>query len=231
MKKLIILSLTFLLLGCNACIVHMNGSSVIIKGSGVDTNIFKPTNKKINSDFKVLMAGRLLKNKGVYEYLEASKIVKKRGFNIEFLLAGAVDDNPNSISDEELNDIKKSKHLSYLGFQKNIFQVLENVNIAVLPSYYGEGMPRFLLEASSCGKAIVTTNIEGCRECIINNETGILVPPKNAKSLADAIIKLYRDRIKLEKFSYNARLYALNNFDINSVTEKHLKIYNSFNND
>ena len=177
------------------------------------------------------MAGRLLKNKGVYEYLEASKIVKKRGFNIEFLLAGSVDDNPNSISNEELNNIKKSKDLNFLGLQKNIFQVLENVNIAVLPSYYGEGMPRFLLEAASCGKAIVTTNIVGCRDCIINNETGILVPPKNAKSIADAIIELYRDKIKLEKFSNNARLYALDNFDIKSVTEKHLKIYNSFNND
>ena len=77
----------------------------------------------------------------------------------------------------------------------------------------------------------MTTNIEGCKECIINNVTGILVPPKNAKSLADAIIELYRDRIKLERFNSNARSYALDNFDINSVTEKHLKIYNSLKND
>ena len=103
-------------------------------------------------------------------------------------------------------------------------KILNSALIVVLPSYR-EGFPKVLIEAAACGRPSITTNVPGCRDAVINNYTGILIPVKNSIILAKEIEKLLNDKVKIKKMSNNARKYALQNFDVNEVVRKHIKIY------
>ena len=199
--------------------------NIIIRGSGVSLNEYyykKIKNYKIPN---ILMASRLLIDKGLLDYVEAAKILKKK-MKVNFLLAGQIDyDNPSAISSSTLNHWIKKKYIKYVGFSNNIKNYLNISCIAVLPSYR-EGFPKFLIEASAIGRAIVTTNVPGCRDAIINKKTGILVNPKKPKDLAKAIEYLLTNNKIMKKMGINGANYAKKNFDIKDVVSKHINIYN-----
>ena len=198
----------------------------LIKGSGVDLNKFVPRNEN-EEPLIVLMHSRLLIDKGVREYVEAAKEIRKLDASPRFILAGSLDPaNPASISPEELNQWVTNKFIEYWGHCSDMHHIIPKCAIVVLPSYR-EGMPKSLMEAAACGRPIVTTDAAGCRDAIINGKTGLIVPIKDPLSLQRAILLLLKDKKKREIFGRAARVLAVEQFDINIVIKEHLAIYSS----
>lgn len=198
--------------------------TVLIPGSGVDLKQFDfqplPLKNKI-----VLMACRLLADKGVYEFHKSAQLLKEKYSDVRFVLVGGIDpDNPASLTEQELNEWVQKGDLEWWGHQSNMPEVLSQATIVVLPSYR-EGMPKVLLEAQALGRPIVTTDVPGCREAIENGKTGFLAQVKDEHSLANAIEKMIiNDELCLE-FSRNARALAEHKFDIKQVVKTHMNIY------
>jgi len=209
-----------------------NFKKFLIGGSGINLNEYKPqkqlnSSNGPNSKIIVFMAARLLIDKGVNEFDQAAKILHEKGVNAQFILAGAIDlDNPNSLDSEDIKVIEQSKNIQLVGHLKDIKPTLFKCDIACLPSYR-EGFPKFLIEAAASGKAIVTSDIPGCRDAIIAGETGVLVKVKDANSLANGIEALITNSTLRMEMGYKGRLFAEENFDINNVINSHLNIYNS----
>lgn len=198
--------------------------TVLIPGSGVDLQQFDiqplPLRNKI-----VLMACRLLADKGVYEFHKSVLLLKERYPDVRFVLVGGIDpDNPASLTEQELNEWVQKGDLEWWGHQSNMPEVLSQATVVVLPSYR-EGMPKVLLEAQALGRPIVTTDVPGCREAIENNKTGFLVTVKDEQSLANAIEKLITNDDLCLEFGHNARLLAEQKFDIKQVVNTHIHIY------
>ena len=195
--------------------------SFIIKGSGVDLKKFKPSNyypdKKI-----VILPSRIVKSKGVLEFIEAAKLLKGQS---RFIICGSLDlEAKDKISLKTINKHIRENNIEYWGFKKNMANIYKSCSIVVLPSYR-EGLPKALCEASACGKAIVTTNVPGCKDAIINNQTGILVPPRDFFSLAVAIKRLLNDKKLCISMGIKGRINAEKNFNIQKVVESHINIY------
>ena len=196
----------------------------LIRGSGVDLSQYEYNEEK-NENIKVSMACRLLKDKGVFEYIDAVKILKQKLPNVEFELYGDIDiHNPASLINEDVEKIKKDGFVNVYGFSSDIEKVFCDSNIIVLPSYR-EGLPKVLIEAAACGRAIVTTDVPGCRDAIEPNITGLLCKVKDSKSLASMIEKLILDKDLRNSMGKEGRKLAEQEFDINKVVEKHFDIY------
>ena len=196
---------------------------VLIPGSGVSLEkyVFVPESKTLN----VLMASRLLRDKGVFEFIKASNRVKEVLPNAKFILTGAFDkEHPESISEQELKDALESSPVKYIGYTNSIYQEICNCNVAVLPSYR-EGLPRFLIEAAASGRASISTDAPGCSDVIDNNITGLLVPIKNFEALADAIILLLSDENIRYEMAKNARKKAEKIYSLNDAIKAHLDLY------
>ena len=198
--------------------------STLIRGSGVDLSQYEYIEEN-NENIKVSMACRLLKDKGVFEYIEAAKSLKQKLPNVEFELYGDIDiHNPASLTLEDIQKIKKDGFVKVYGFSSDIAKVFSDSNIIVLPSYR-EGLPKVLIEAAACGRAVVTTDVPGCRDAIEPNITGLLCKVKDSKSLASMIEKLLMDENFRNSMGIEGRKLAQQEFDINKVVEKHFEIY------
>jgi glycosyltransferase involved in cell wall biosynthesis len=196
----------------------------IIRGAGVDLSKYSYIEEN-NENIKVSMACRLLKDKGVFEYIEAAKLLKQKLSNVEFELYGDIDShNPASLTPTDIENIKKDGFVNVYGFSSDIAKVFNESNILLLPSYR-EGLPKVLIEAAACGRAVVTTDVPGCRDAIEPNHTGLLCKVRDSKSLADAIEKLILDEVLRNKMGKAGRKLAEKEFDINKVVEKHFEIY------
>ena len=199
---------------------------VLIKGSGADLSVYTCIPETQKADVIVSMACRLLREKGVYEYIDAARLVKKQFPNTKFLLIGTPDlDNPNTVKQDEIDSWVDEGIIEYLGQRNDIPSIFSNSNIITLPSFYGEGVPKVLIEAAACGRAIVTTTNPGCKDAIIDGETGLAVPPMNSKLLADAITELIKTPSKRISMGLKARLFAEQEFDVKAVVKTHLAIY------
>jgi glycosyltransferase involved in cell wall biosynthesis len=209
-------------------------SIFLIKGgSGVNLNVYKYFPIPIGPPIVVLPA-RLLKDKGVIEFIEAVKILKEIKTVIDikarFVLVGNIDiDNPSSLTKEEVDNFKNDNIVEFWGFNNKMVDVFHLSTIIVLPSYR-EGLPKVLIEAAAIGRPIVTTDVPGCRETVLDNITGLLVKVKDPKSLSEAILHLLENPQKISEMSLAARNYALKSFDINFVINDHLDIYSSLMN-
>ncbi len=195
-----------------------------IRGSGADLTTYnvEPEPNVIS----VVMAARLLKEKGVYQFVDAARTLKQRGLDVTFKLVGEPDPgNPNTVTQQELDLWRNEGCIELLGFRQDINQVFAQSNIVVLPSFYGEGLPKVLIEAAACGRAVVTTENPGCLEAIEVNQTGFAVPIKDSIALANAIEKLVVNAELRYQFGRAGRLLAEREFDVDSVVSKHLLIY------
>jgi glycosyltransferase involved in cell wall biosynthesis len=176
----------------------------------------------------VLMASRLLNSKGVYEYISACKKLKKLYPNWNFVLAGDPDlDSPDCVNKQDLQLALTNTGIEWVGHQINISSILETAKIFVLPSYYNEGFPKVLIEASASGCAIITTDLAGCRDAVNSGETGILIAPKDTNKLISAIQFFIDNQIEQSIFAKSAYEYAQNNFSITTVFEKYIEVYES----
>jgi len=126
-----------------------------------------------NNKVRILFTARMIKEKGVFEVIEAANILKEKYKDkIEFLLCGGLDDNPNAISKETMKSICNESYIQWLGYRTDIKDLLEKSHIMAFPSYYKEGLPKSLIEACAIGRPIVTTDSIGCRDAVINGFNG-----------------------------------------------------------
>lgn len=198
----------------------------IIPGSGVNLKKFEPKMNKNKSPF-ILMASRILVDKGIIEYCEASKIFKENSDNeLSFKLAGPIDpDSPTSINEYDLVTLCKENGVEYLGNRKDIQDLLASALLFIFPSYYPEGIPKVLIEAAACGTPVITTNHPGCRDAVLNNITGIILDSRDSQDISKAINLLVKDKEKIKKMSLASRRFAEEYFDELDVIESHYKIY------
>ena len=187
---------------------------MVVSGSGVNTNYFRPLSKPVsNVKFTFLFVGRLLYDKGIKEYIEASRLLRKWAPDAECQVVGDLAvANPNAVPKSQFFKWIERHYIRYFGTASDVRPFLKKCDVLVLPSYR-EGMPRAILEALAMGKPIITTDVPGCREAICQN-TGMLVPVKESEALAQAMLQFYhKDAKDVERMGEAARLRALNIFD------------------
>jgi glycosyltransferase involved in cell wall biosynthesis len=201
---------------------------VIIKGSGVDIEKYYESDFPPFDRIKILLPSRMLWDKGVKELREASNILKVKYNNkVQFILSGLADeDNKAGVPASYLKDWEDGTYVNWIGYQKNMVEVYQDSHIVVLPSYR-EGMPKSLLEACAIGRAVVTTNAIGCKECVDEGFNGFKVPVYSSKELANVLEKLIINHELIKQMGHNSRIKAEKEFDVKNVIEKHLEIYNS----
>jgi glycosyltransferase involved in cell wall biosynthesis len=197
---------------------------IMIPGSGVNLSRFSVKSLPSSTPV-VVMVSRLLRDKGVIEFVEAANLLKMRGVQASFLLVGDPDPgNPTSIEAVDLVRWRTAGVVDVLGQRDDIADVFAQSHLVVLPSYR-EGLPKVLLEAAACGRAVVTTDVPGCRDAIDPGVTGILVPVRNAFALADAIQDLINDPVRCKTMGEAGRIMAEKVFDVRQVVASHLHIY------
>lgn len=205
--------------------LDINPSKVcLICGSGVDLNEYQysvePTGKPI-----VIFVARLVADKGIREFIDASQIIHSNGIEVDFWVVGDLDGgNPASITKAEMVSWKKLPNVKVIGFQKNISSLYSKSNIVCLPSYR-EGLPKCLIEAAACGRAVVITDVPGCRDAIEANKTGLLVSTNNAVALSAAIEYLIENPDERKNMGAAGRTLAEKEFSIEKIVAEHMKIY------
>jgi glycosyltransferase involved in cell wall biosynthesis len=202
----------------------ISASQVVrIRGSGVDLSDWSPHPLPVGVPI-VLMASRLLVDKGVREFIDAARAL--RGvIEARFVLVGDVDSgNPTSVRRDYLLSYVDSGVIEWWGKRDDMQHVLAASHVVVLPSYR-EGLPKVLIEAAAVGRAVVTTDVPGCRDAIIDGCTGLLVAPRDAVALATAIRSLVNDPQQLHAFGVAGRELAEKAFDVRDVISTHLQLY------
>jgi len=202
-------------------IVSMNNAHVV-NGSGVniDRFPFEPLDSKATV---FLLIARLLKDKGIQEYLEAAAKVKKKYPDAVFQLMGPSDPSPNAFPISALKPYIEDGTISYISEQDDVRPYLRDCQIYVLPSYH-EGLPRTVIEAMSTGRPIITTDAPGCRDTIIKGEQGYMVPVKNSEALADAMLRMITNRSSWIEMGKSGRQRAEELFNVTKVNETILNI-------
>ena len=199
---------------------------VLIPGSGVDISAYEAAARSV-PDSIVLLPARLLADKGVHEFVDAAQRLRWPGSTWRFVLAGEADgSNPSAITSAQVAQWVDEGIVEWWGHCSDMPNIFAQAAIVCLPSYR-EGMPKALLEATACGRPVVTTDVIGCREAIIDGETGILVPVRDAEALAQALLRLMNDPALRERMGAAGRERAIREFDIRAVVAKHLAIYAS----
>jgi glycosyltransferase involved in cell wall biosynthesis len=206
--------------------VAVPARTVLIRGSGVDVRRFQPSPEPEGPPV-VLMASRMLWDKGVAELVEAARLLRTAGGPpCRFVLAGDPDvANPRSVPAAQLEAWQREGVLEWWGHQRDMPAVMRQAALVVFPSFYREGVPKVLLEACAAGRAIITTDLPGCREVVRHGENGLLVPPRDIRALAEAIAALLADPALRERMGRAGRIRAVEEFSETSVVDATLRLY------
>ncbi len=196
--------------------------AVKVDGSGVDMNRFQFEEPSKEPAF--LMVSRIIREKGVFEYAEAAKIVKSKYPNATFKIIGAYDSSIGAIKPEELLPYTKDGTIKVLAEVKDIVATLKEARFFVLPTYYYEGIPRTILEAMASGRFIITTDWRGCREAIQDGVSGYLIPPKDSNALANTMIRAIENPEFIQKAIISSFIRCKEFYDVNVVNKKMLAI-------
>jgi lipopolysaccharide/colanic/teichoic acid biosynthesis glycosyltransferase/glycosyltransferase involved in cell wall biosynthesis len=197
----------------------------MIRGSGVDLQAFHPETEGTREMPVIVLGARMLWHKGIGEFVEAARILRKQGVRARCVLVGKADpDNPASLSDEQLARWHEEGIVEWWGHREDMPHVLMHADVVVLPSY-AEGLPKILLEACACGKPVVATSVDGCREIIKDEENGLLVPPKDAAALASAMIRLVSDAELRRRMGQRGREIVARAYSKEQVARETLAVY------
>jgi len=188
----------------------------LLHGSGVNLDRF--TVQPLPETFGLLCIARLIKDKGVVEYLDACRLIKQAHPEVRCLLVGPFDSNPSAITPQELQAYIDDGVIEYFGEQSDVIPYIAQCSVYVLPSYR-EGTPKTVLEAMACGRAVITTDAPGCRETVENNTNGYLVPVKDVPAIAAAAKTLISNRTLLESMAKEGRRLAETRFDVKAVNK------------
>lgn len=188
--------------------------SKLLPGSGVDTEIFYPVPLVSSERLRITLISRLLWEKGIKEYEEAAFIIKSKGYDVEFYLFGFTDNTQGSVTLNDLEELTLRGNIIYGGRTDNVFEEIRYSHCVILPTFYNEGTPRILLESASMGRPIITTDTKGCRDVIIDGESGFLCNPRDSVDLANQIEKILKMSAReLTDFGLKGREKILSNYD------------------
>ena len=201
-----------------------SNESVLIHGSGVDLSAYSMQSLSVGLPI-VLLAARLLEDKGVREFVRAAELVNVSTPRARFVLVGEPDPlNPATVKQQELDQWKLNGVVEMWGYRDDMNTVLSSATVVVLPSYR-EGFPKVLIEAAACGRAVITTDVPGCRDAIEDGVTGLLAPVRDAEMLANKISFLLDNPGCCEDMGIAGRRRAEEMFDVKQVVAKHMHIY------
>lgn len=201
------------------------GKIVLIPGSGVDTDALQPMPEP-EGPITYGFAGRLLTDKGIRALVAAHDIVRSQGLETRLLIAGNPDPaNPASVSAEEVDEWTRRPGITWLGHVKDISSLWRQCHFAILPSHR-EGLPGSLMEAAACGRAMIATDAPGCREIVIDNQTGLLVPIEDPTALAQAISKLATSPDLRARYAGAARELVVNKLSAKIIGQQTVQLYN-----
>lgn len=199
----------------------------IINGSGVDVEKFRPANQgKFEGKTKnIIFPARLLKDKGIYEFIEAAHMTRKVHPEAVFALVGSIDEgNPSSITNDELKTWQEEGIVEWWGWQHDMVRVYHQAFIVCLPSYR-EGLATSLLEAAACGVPIIATDVPGCKEIVRHKETGYLVPARNAQELAGSIIYAIEHQVLLAEMGKKGRELIIRSYSQETINANTYSFY------
>ena len=201
--------------------------ATLIRGSGVDLERLRPAPEPDGIPV-VMLASRLLWDKGVGEFVEAAEWLLKAGVGARFVIVGEPDpENHSSIPLSQLHAWRKDGYVEWWGKREDMPATLAQSHIVCLPSYYGEGVPKVLLEAAAAGRAIVTTDMPGCREAVTDGENGLLVTTRDVPALVSALESLIQDPMRRIAMGLNGRRRAEREFGEDQVIDRTLAVYRS----
>jgi glycosyltransferase involved in cell wall biosynthesis len=200
----------------------------LIKGVGIDLEKFNFPERKANSEITFILVARMLKDKGISEFITASKIVTLKYPKCRFILAGDIDkENPASFKREELIGELNGTQIEWLGHRADVIELLQISDVMVFPSYR-EGLPKSLIEAAAMGLPIITTDAIGCKECVEEGINGYLVPVGSTKLLADKMIKFLENPSLIQKMGKASRLKAEHEYSLSMIIEKTFELYDQY---
>jgi glycosyltransferase involved in cell wall biosynthesis len=194
---------------------------VRLAGTGIDLCEY-PSSPAPPGPLRLLLIARLLREKGIAEYVEAARLVKSRWPECIFELLGPFDSNPGAIFRRQIEEWQEEGVIAYLGETSDVRPFLSACSVYVLPSYR-EGMPRTILEALATGRAVITTRVPGCRETVIEGVNGYLVPPRDPAALAGTIGRFVADSALSAKMGAASRRLAEERFDVRRVNRTMLE--------
>jgi len=183
-----------------------------------------PYSKVQTNIIKFIFVGRLLAEKGIFEYVKAAQIIKKEFPKVDFIVLGGLDTlNPGGLKQVELDSLLKDDIITYVGYVNNVYEWIKHSSVFVLPSYR-EGFPRSTQEAMAIGRAVITTNVAGCRETVIDGINGFLIPPFKIDELVTSMKKFIQNPKLIEQMGYESYKIAKDKFDAKKVNDKIIKI-------
>jgi glycosyltransferase involved in cell wall biosynthesis len=202
-------------------------NTVLIRGAGVDLETFSPAALEPAGTPVVILPSRMLWNKGVKEFVEAARLLRAEGVKARFVMVGDTDSaSPSGMPRQQLAAWHEEGVIEWWGRVEEMVSVYQGATVVCLPSHGGEGVPKSLLEAAACGRAIVTTNVPGCRDVVHDNVNGLLVPAKNVTELATAIRRLLENPILRSRMGIAGREIASREFSEQLVVQNTLLLYN-----
>lgn len=193
--------------------------AVLVAGSGVDLETFSASPPP-TSPVTFLMMARLIEEKGVREFIDAGRIVRGQDPSVRLVLLGDIDENPRSLRREEIEAAVREGVIEWPGEVHDVRPWLQEASVFVLPSYYGEGVPRSILEAMACGRPVITTRMPGCRDTVEEEVNGMLVPPRDVAALARAMEQFRADPASIVRMGSASRRLAEDRFDVNAVNDR-----------
>ncbi|WOE30899.1 glycosyltransferase family 4 protein [Acinetobacter sp. SAAs470] len=207
-------------------IYHRKDSIHVLGGIGLKLEDYPYSLWDTTSNISFVIIGRLLVEKGIYEYLAAAKIVKLKYPNTSFKVIGALDtQNPSGLTQQELNQVIQSGIIEYKDFTNQIAEELKNTSVFVLPSYR-EGVPRSTQEAMAIGRPVITTDVPGCRDTVKDGINGFLIPKWDVQTLANKMIYFIENPEQINIMGQQSYLIAQKKFDVIKVNKKLLSILN-----
>ena len=196
------------------------------KGSGIDLDEFAYVPQSAEGKVHVIFTARMLKEKGVLDLISAARQLEKEYKDkADFWLCGGLSPNPKALQETELKSLCDGQYIQWLGLRNDIKELLGKSHIVAFPSYYREGLPKSLIEASAVGRPIITCNSVGCKDVVVDGENGFLIPPKDVEALVSRLRQLIDNPVLRERMGLKSREYAQRDFDIQSVIDVHLSIY------
>lgn len=188
----------------------------VINGTGIDLERFTPSeNQSVVTRF--ILVSRLLWSKGIKEYVEAARSLKRQYPEVEFQILGMYDDNPTSIQETDMQAWQEEGVINYLGATDDVRPYLRDSSVFVLPTIYREGRPRAVVEAMATGRPVITTNTPGCRQTVIHDQNGFLVPIKNVPALAEAMERFIVNPELIRKMGRRSRELAEEQYNVHEV--------------
>ena len=207
----------------------LRSNYIMTNGSGVNKKIFSYSPKKSKDKIIITLTARMLLEKGIIVLSKAAKLLEKKYFGkVEFHLFGPIDNqNPSALSEQELLALNIKDYFIWKGNSNDIVKVLSKTDIYCLPTHYGEGIPKSIIEAMAIGRPIITTNIPGCKKCVIEGQNGYLIPIKDPVKLSKKIEKLINDKPLREKMGKNSRTLVEKDFTLDKVVNQTFELYNN----